>query len=287
MTPFQFSQGSDWKRFDWVGSRQCDRCLWVASKPTQQYEFVRLLAKPTQEVASVSGELAVDGLPAIKIEHAAIALERGADGGTFYKSISNKYGSYIVGNLLPGKYRLRVAAAGFEDYRSEAFELAETQNLKFDVVLKAREFGALKVNVSEHVSNRILPDARLVLVNSSKSTISNALGKAVFNNVVPGNYLLKIEKNAFQTAQIEVRVEAKKTTEINIAVIKDELFGHENLLANAGFEKAAIGCVSSRWNDPEGKSDPAFSAVEGNTFFSGSKSARMHPAGMNETILEQ
>lgn len=94
------------------------------------------------------------------------------------KTVSNDVGNYVLPNLIPGKYRISVEAAGFKKFIADDVELAATADRRVDVRL---EVGSVAESIE------VVGGAQLI--ETERATISDVKSNYVFNTMpVVSNY---------------------------------------------------------------------------------------------------
>src|SRR5271170_821063 len=82
------------------------------------------------------------------VAHATVSL-REMDTNRVYTSTSNDSGFYVLPNLAPGRYELKISFAGFSNYTQTGFVLTVGQSATVDVVLKVATKGEQVVVTGE------------------------------------------------------------------------------------------------------------------------------------------
>src|SRR5271156_6276993 len=82
------------------------------------------------------------------VAHATVSL-REMDTNRVYTTASNDSGFYVLPNLAPGRYELKISFAGFSNYTQTGFVLTVGQSATVDVVLKVATKGEQVVVTGE------------------------------------------------------------------------------------------------------------------------------------------
>src|ERR1700679_3915108 len=129
--------------------------LFVVSSGAQTASAPQSPAAETASTASLHG-LVTDPSGAF-VSGAEVALQATAVGGPNQTGITGQEGRYVITNIAPGTYTLRITAAGFAVFESRPIRFAANRAQTFDVRLKL-ETLQVQVSVSPDSAEATDPD---------------------------------------------------------------------------------------------------------------------------------
>lgn len=153
--------------------------------------------------------------------------------GTNVKTTTNSAGLYRIG-IGTGKYDVKVQARGFAEQTSQV-EIMETgSSVELNFVLKAIEGSNLKGMVVNKKTGAPVAGASVTLIpkddpNFKGNAASGSDGSFVFENLLPGEYMIEVVHDGYLPAKTEVTVgEEDLTVKLELNAIEVAVLGDQN-----------------------------------------------------------
>jgi hypothetical protein len=122
---------------------------------------------------------------------------------------SDPDGTFVIGGLAPGRYRLRVDDETFAPWSNDAVELAAGERKTIQIALQARIVAQTRATISGTVigpDGRPRADVLIILTNPAgidRRATSEPSGAYVFGGLLPGAYRLRVEETGAQPLAID------------------------------------------------------------------------------------
>ncbi len=143
---------------------------------------------------------------------------------------TDESGNYVIQTVEPGQYQVVAAKIGFDTISVDvtvsagAVTVADfilvSQNSKDSV-----KYGQISGAIFNSKTFTPIDKVNLVTVPATSSITSDNFGKYVFENVLPGEYIIKAEKAGFDTTSVSVTVFAGKIAEADIYLTESDTAG--------------------------------------------------------------
>jgi len=143
---------------------------------------------------------------------------------------TDESGNYVIKTVEPGQYQVVAAKIGFDTITVDvtvsagAVTVADfilvSQNSKDSV-----KYGQISGAIFNSRTFTPIDKVNLVTVPATSSITSDNFGKYVFENVLPGEYVIKAEKAGFDTTSVSVTVFAGKVAEADIYLTESDTAG--------------------------------------------------------------
>ncbi|GEM_PF-1523684 len=134
---------------------------------------------------------------------------------------TDESGNYIIKTVDPGQYQVIAAKIGF-DTISVDVTVTEGSVTVADFILVSQsskdsvKFGQISGAIFNSKTFTPIDRVNLVTQPATSSITTDSFGKYVFENVLPGEYVIKAEKAGFDTTSVSVTVFAGKVAEADI-----------------------------------------------------------------------
>ncbi|MCF6137924.1 carboxypeptidase regulatory-like domain-containing protein [Pseudalkalibacillus berkeleyi] len=141
------------------------------------------------------------------------------------QTTTNASGEYVVDDLAPGDYKLRVSK---ELFMTEVlgFNLSAGETETLNVELKPNP-GTLTGKVTDSETGDPLPNTTVQVTNGNGvtvgTTITDASGDYTFTRLAPGSYTVTFIAEGYGSKNIGTKIEPNQTTTLNVAL--DQLVG--------------------------------------------------------------
>lgn len=109
-------------------------------------------------------------------------------------------------------------------------------NLLFIPVINAHETGEIRGRIVSDIGTA-MNDVNITVVGTDKGTFSNANGRYSLTDVPAGDFVLKVSAVGYQTTTKRVKVQASKTTVVDIILYQTPLELTEIVIKGDGFKK--------------------------------------------------
>ena len=122
---------------------------------------------------------------------------------------SDPDGTFVIGGLAPGRYRLRVDDETFAPWSNDAVELGAGERKTIQIALQARIVAQTRGTISGTVigpDGRPRADVLIILTNPAgidRRATSEPSGAYVFGGLLPGAYRLRVEETGAQPLAID------------------------------------------------------------------------------------
>lgn len=84
--------------------------------------------------------------------------------------------------------------------------------------------------VSDFANGKLLPEARLVIVDKLNVEFADKNGRFTFSNLLPGDYLLKVYCENFIPMEFKISLKENESHQLDVKMLKDSLLRHEVLV---------------------------------------------------------
>jgi hypothetical protein len=244
--PFLLSSAGEWTSFAWVppdsGSDKDGRPL----SPTLQYQYVAALAKPTEDLASVSGRiLSSDG--EAPISGARVSLK-----GGLKDFVTGADGFYILGKLPYGQHVLEVTHEDFTSSTETLITEASQQNAHLEIELVPRALIPFSGSI-KGTDLKPLSGVSVFMEPGSWQFHTNEQG--YFSGILsPGVYEVKVSKHGFSTLNsiLILGNSAAKPQILSLILSRIPIPEANNLLLNSNFEETFIAGLGAGWQSRDG-----------------------------------
>jgi len=137
--------------------------------------------------------------------------------GEQHITTTDKENGYFEMALLDGEYQLEVSAYG---YQSKIVSADVGENgVPLEIILETDEsVGSLTGVVENEKDSALVEGAEVTIPAIGYATLTDAQGKFVFSNLMPGTHRLVIKAEGFVQKDIEVVVEARNVTDVKITL---------------------------------------------------------------------
>ncbi len=109
-------------------------------------------------------------------------------------------------------------------------------NLIFISRINAHETGEVKGQVISDIGT-VMNDVNITVVGTDKGTYTNANGRYSLTDVPAGEFILKVSAIGYDTASKKIKVQASKTTVVDITLFQTPLELSEIVIKGDGFKK--------------------------------------------------
>ncbi|TAL70715.1 MAG: hypothetical protein EPN82_01515 [Bacteroidetes bacterium] len=182
---------------------------------------MRYLVKQTSSdtcCTAVLNTKVVDSKDSSSIEGATVIIFR--SGAQFAKGTTDNNGIYTATNLCaPATYTVKAYKDGYNyQYVNITYTECDTKNQTIALMKKSDEdsccHGVVDVTVKDSANGNLLKGVSLALyLGSTKIGIYNSdiSGHVVFNNICPGDYILKMQKDGYNLKYINLSMKCNDT----------------------------------------------------------------------------
>jgi hypothetical protein len=185
---------------------------------------MRILLAALAPAALLAQSLSLSGL--IKDASASAVADAGitvlhSETGTERIAKSDCAGIYVLTSLLPGHYRVRVEAKGFQVRIVENVELGPRQNARLDFTLEG-SFSEVRGLVTD-ASGEQLANVQIQLAGTAHRAISDGEGSFRLGAIPAGDYVLNVSTVGFHMEKHAIHLEAGEIKEFEVVLTPDTL----------------------------------------------------------------
>lgn len=249
VTPFLFME-KGWERFNWVEQGSSSKPDGLPERPYLQYNYVSMLAKPTEETGAINGRV-YDDMAQVGIEDATILCSRiGEDEWT--ETHTDSRGLYFLPKMEPGAYTVQFYARNYTPLHHPNVIVTAGENLVLDEALHAHTRGVLEGTVTDGASGDPLEGATVSFTPGEGSVTTGADGKFQLDDLAPVRGMLMATMDGY-TAHRERNVlpAGQVYKQFDLKIAPSDLQGATNLVFNTSFEQGlgekTINNIALRW----------------------------------------
>jgi len=188
--PWEFSSpggsaGSDWVHWD----SGTDERGWP-TKRYPVYDYIALLAKPGQNLGTISGTI-LENVGQTPLAEASVTIEPGGKvAGT------DAAGTYMLAALKPAEYRLTATKAGFAP-ASSVVTISAAENAAANFALTALGHGAIEGTARDGRTGAPIAAVRITAEPGRHRAVTDREGRYRFDRIPPATYAITADKRGF------------------------------------------------------------------------------------------
>ncbi|WP_270182938.1 carboxypeptidase regulatory-like domain-containing protein [Alkalihalobacillus sp. CinArs1] len=146
-------------------------------------------------------------------------------GTTIARVSTDASGNYVIDDLAPGDYQLRVSK---DLYRTSVvgfnLDAGETKNVNVELIANP---GALEGVVTDSATSDPLPGTTVQVVDARGVTVASTItavnGSYSFSNLAPGQYSVTFISDGYGSKTVGTKIRSNETTQLNVSL--DQLVG--------------------------------------------------------------
>ncbi len=282
VTPFEFSNGGDWSRFDWVNPQSStDEKGWPTIR-YKQYDYAAFLAKPNDPTGAISGKILQTDLN-VPVDGILVSCQPGS--ATFVTDVN---GNYFFPKLTPGSYKLNFKKQGFGNLEDQVLVVSAGENTVLNTQIAALGLGSIKGLVLDGVTGGPVSGATITIRPGRRSVSTLKDGSFLIEKVIPSRYIVEATKAGFHFhRKKDVLVEDGAKPSLNFLISKSYYPLTRNLLRNVGFEEGDRAGLGIAWEIRSGKDYPDIYSMDTKILHTGDASQRIQANLKGINLIEQ